>query len=286
MITFSTAVLLSLISSAAAISYTSTFTQYGAGDTRSSGNCNTATAACGFYSFPGYNAAASQNLFGVGDGQGAGPGCGLCWQLTPEFLDDGVTQIAGANAIVVKVNNLCPANGNVLCAQNDLSGQSRNQYMGELSAYIGPEKDATVNFDLCIDDGAAAQLFGSSGTALAIGTATQVPCSGWSGSLDLTSGTNSAITGPPPSSGGGGDPSPPPIDPAAPLKAAKAPVAPPTTLTTVYVAPSAPTDPAAGAGTQTMYGQCGGQGYSGLTNCVASATCTTQNPYYAQCTPT
>ncbi|MCJ1318318.1 hypothetical protein MMC15_003646 [Xylographa vitiligo] len=264
---FSTAALLSLVSSAAAVSYTSTFTQYGAGDVRSSGNCNSATAACGFYSFPGYNAAASQNLFGVGDGQGAGPGCGLCWQLTPEFFDDGETKITGANSIVVKVNNLCPADSNVLCSQNGLSGQSRNQY------------NATVNFDLCIDDGAAAQLFGSSGTGLAVGTATQVSCSGWSGSSDLTSGSNSAITGPQPS--GGSSSNPLPVAPIAPAS----PVATKTTLTTVHVATAASTTPAGGAGSQSMYGQCGGQGYSGPTKCVASATCTTQNAYYAQCTP-
>ncbi|PYI25863.1 1,4-beta-D-glucan cellobiohydrolase C [Aspergillus indologenus CBS 114.80] len=36
---------------------------------------------------------------------------------------------------------------------------------------------------------------------------------------------------------------------------------------------------------QTLYGQCGGQGYSGLTSCVAGATCSTVNEYYAQCTP-
>ncbi|MCJ1390752.1 hypothetical protein MMC18_003613 [Xylographa bjoerkii] len=263
---FSTAALLLLLSSAAAVSYTSTFTEYGAGDVRSSGNCNTATAACGFYTFPGYNAAASQNLFGVGDGQGAGPGCGLCWQLTPEFFDDGKTKITGANSIVVKVNNLCPADSNVLCAQSGLSGSSVNQY------------NATVNFDLCIDDGAAAQLFGSSGTGLAIGTATQVSCSGWSGSSDLTSGSNSAVTGPPPS---GGSSNPPPVSPVPSM----------TTLTTVRVAttapttPTTPTTPAGGAGTQSMYGQCGGQGYSGPTKCVASATCKTQNAYYAQCTP-
>ena len=42
-----------------------------------------------------------------------------------------------------------------------------------------------MNFDLCIDDGAAAALFGSSGTQLAVGTATKVDCSLWSGSADI-----------------------------------------------------------------------------------------------------
>lgn len=42
------------------------------------------------------------------------------------------------------------------------------------------------------------------------------------------------------------------------------------------------TSPPAG-GTQTVYGQCGGSGYSGPTKCASPAVCTTLNPYYAQC---
>ncbi|KAI1332479.1 hypothetical protein F5Y16DRAFT_178744 [Xylariaceae sp. FL0255] len=36
---------------------------------------------------------------------------------------------------------------------------------------------------------------------------------------------------------------------------------------------------------QSLYGQCGGIGYSGSTACVASATCTSANDYYYQCVP-
>ncbi|OJI88573.1 hypothetical protein ABZX51_006717 [Aspergillus tubingensis] len=36
---------------------------------------------------------------------------------------------------------------------------------------------------------------------------------------------------------------------------------------------------------QTLWGQCGGQGYTGATSCVAGAACSTINEYYAQCTP-
>jgi len=157
---------------------------YGAGDTFGSPNCNTNTAvcflnqldktffthnhvqACGFYDNPGYNAALSQNLFGAGPGQGAGTACGLCYQLTPQ-TDSSGNALHGANTIIVKVNNLCPANGNPLCAQNGVGGT--NQY------------GANVNFDLCIDDGASAALFGSSGVGLALGTAVQVSCSLYSG---------------------------------------------------------------------------------------------------------
>ncbi|KAK6342260.1 hypothetical protein TWF730_001737 [Orbilia blumenaviensis] len=34
---------------------------------------------------------------------------------------------------------------------------------------------------------------------------------------------------------------------------------------------------------QTLWGQCGGIGWNGATNCVAGAACSTLNPYYAQC---
>ena len=61
--------------------YKASFTEYGSGDSFGSGNCNTATTACGFYTSPGYSAAVSQNEFGVGPGQGAGSACGTCCTL-------------------------------------------------------------------------------------------------------------------------------------------------------------------------------------------------------------
>ena len=39
------------------------------------------------------------------------------------------------------------------------------------------------------------------------------------------------------------------------------------------------------AQTQSSYGQCAGSGYAGPTLCPASQYCSTQNAYYAQCTP-
>ncbi|KAF3113809.1 hypothetical protein TWF706_009180 [Orbilia oligospora] len=41
--------------------------------------------------------------------------------------------------------------------------------------------------------------------------------------------------------------------------------------------------PALVSAQQSLWGQCGGIGYTGPTNCVAGAVCTTQNAYYAQC---
>ncbi|KAL1963325.1 hypothetical protein VTN77DRAFT_8446 [Rasamsonia byssochlamydoides] len=36
---------------------------------------------------------------------------------------------------------------------------------------------------------------------------------------------------------------------------------------------------------QSVWGQCGGSGYTGPTSCAAGSTCSTQNAYYAQCVP-
>jgi hypothetical protein len=67
------------------------------------------------------------------------------------------------------VNNLCPADGNPLCSQSGLSGT--NQY------------GANVNFDLCSDSGAETAFFGSDGVGLAVGSAVQVSCSDYVGTV-------------------------------------------------------------------------------------------------------
>ncbi|TEB22754.1 hypothetical protein FA13DRAFT_1470928 [Coprinellus micaceus] len=56
------------------------------------------------------------------------------------------------------------------------------------------------------------------------------------------------------------------------------PVPVPTTTTVVNPVPSAPSGP-----TVPAYGQCGGQGYSGSTNCAVGTTCTKLNDWYSQC---
>lgn len=112
----------------AATSYKASFTEYGSGDDNGSGNCNVATTACGYYTNvsllsskahcnnrsnhrdvqPGYSAAVSQNLFGVGPGAGAGPACGTCYNLTVQTDSSGSALSNAGNSIVVKVTNLCP----------------------------------------------------------------------------------------------------------------------------------------------------------------------------------
>ncbi|ETI26614.1 hypothetical protein G647_10375 [Cladophialophora carrionii CBS 160.54] len=154
-------------SSGGGLTYKASFTHYGAGDSFGSPNCNTNTAACFFYTQPGFSAAVSQNLYGAGPGQGQGPACGTCWKLVGQTDSSGNKLSNAGTSIVVMINNLCPANGNPLCSQNGLSGT--NQY------------GANVNFDLCSDSGASAAFFGNSGVGLAVGTATQVDCSQWNG---------------------------------------------------------------------------------------------------------
>ncbi|KZV98259.1 hypothetical protein EXIGLDRAFT_713182 [Exidia glandulosa HHB12029] len=44
-------------------------------------------------------------------------------------------------------------------------------------------------------------------------------------------------------------------------------------------------DCAGNAGTQAVWAQCGGMGWTGATTCVNGASCVAQNPYYSQCLP-
>jgi len=151
---------------ASAQTYKATITEYGSGDINGSGNCNVNTTACGFYTSPGFSAAVSQNLYGVGPGEGAGPACGGCWLLTGE-TDSSGNPLSTPKSIVVKVTNLCPASGNGVCDQPTL--EAVNSY------------GANVNFDLCINSGAGDAFLTPNGVGLAVGTATKVNCSEWSG---------------------------------------------------------------------------------------------------------
>ncbi|KAG8984141.1 hypothetical protein FRB90_005541 [Tulasnella sp. 427] len=69
------------------------------------------------------------------------------------------------------------------------------------------------------------------------------------------------------------------------------PTATPTTTTTTSKATgstttkSGTTTTTASGAQQTAYGQCGGQGWTGATNCVSGYTCKYSNAYYSQCLP-
>lgn len=117
--------------------------RYGAGDSYGSGNCNTNTVACGFFSPTILQAAASQNLFGVGPGAGAGPACGTCWSLAPETDSNG-NPLVGAQTTIVQVNNLCPIAGNPLCSQTSLG---KTNSLGVYIPVTYRSADASVRHD-------------------------------------------------------------------------------------------------------------------------------------------
>lgn len=68
----------------------------------------------------------------------------------------------------------------------------------------------------------------------------------------------------------------------APAKEEVPAAAKPTTMATVAVPAATPAPAAGGAGCATLYGQCGGQGFSG-SKCCTAGTCKSINPYYSQC---
>ncbi|KAJ5378211.1 uncharacterized protein N7496_005620 [Penicillium cataractarum] len=59
-----------------------------------------------------------------------------------------------------------------------------------------------------------------------------------------------------------------------------------TSSTTLITSTTSTTSAASGGSTQSVYGQCGGSGWSGATACNTQATCSSMNPYYSQCVPT
>ncbi|KAI9758060.1 MAG: hypothetical protein M4579_003191 [Chaenotheca gracillima] len=148
--------------------YKASFTWYGAGDSFGSPSCQPIYGACGQIVNSGYTAAVSQNLYGVGPGAGAGPACNTCYSISGQTDSSGNILPGGGTTIVVKINNLCPAEGNPMCSQPDL--WSSNQY------------GAQVNFDLCGDSGAAEGFF-PPGTGIVLGTVQLLAdCSSWVGS--------------------------------------------------------------------------------------------------------
>ena len=89
-------------------------------------NCVTSSNACGVSGAGGPTVAVSENLFGVTGGAGAGPACGGCWSLTTD---------SGTN-LVVKVNNLCPIQGNELCNMQTLADTNKE---GMPEIFVGVE---------------------------------------------------------------------------------------------------------------------------------------------------
>lgn len=124
---------------------------------------------------PGYSAAVSQNLYGAGPGQGSGPACGKCLRVVGMRDSSGNTLSNAGVTITVMINNLCPAEGNPVCAQSSLN--DTNQYGSQ------------IDVNLCNDSGANAAFFGKDGVGLALGNATEVDCSEWQGQKKYDKGS-------------------------------------------------------------------------------------------------
>ncbi|KAJ7132155.1 endoglucanase V-like protein, partial [Mycena epipterygia] len=127
-----------------------------------------AMPACGV-SASGYSAAISQLAFGSVPGLGPGDACGRCFALTgsEDPYSPAFTGPFG-KSIVVKVTDMCPAQGNEAWCGQTATDQA-NQF------------NMPVHFDICEDTGGAAVFFPNGHGAL-LGSWSEVSCSLWSGS--------------------------------------------------------------------------------------------------------
>ena len=73
------------------------------------------------------------------------------------------------------------------------------------------------------------------------------------------------------------------VEPSTPTSGASSKPAATTTTAAAKPAPAAPTGSGASAGAAKLYAQCGGQGFTGPTECEAPATCVKSNEWYSQC---
>ncbi|KAE8551049.1 Endoglucanase-5 [Talaromyces marneffei ATCC 18224] len=199
-----------------------------------------------------YTAAGSQAFFDTAGATWCGAGCGKCYNLTstgnPPCNGCGAGGAAG-KSIIVMVTNLCPYNGNQQwCPEVGSTNQYGYSYHFDIMAQSEIFGDnVVVNFEPVACPGQATSDWE---TCVCHGqTATDVTPAG------LTNG------------GGSGSSS-----------------ATSSTYTSTTSLPSTSTSTSAGA-TQTVYGQCGGSGWTGATTCAAGSTCHQANQWYSQCLP-
>ncbi|KAJ5619200.1 glycosyl hydrolase family 45 protein [Penicillium lagena] len=196
-----------------------------------------------------YTAAGSQALFDTAGASWCGGGCGKCYNLTSTGSSPcngcGTGGDAG-ESIIVMVTNLCPNNGNAQwCPTVGGTNQYGYSYHFDIMAQSEVFGDnPVVNFEPVACPGQATSDWE---TCVCYGdTATDVTPEG------LTSG------------GGGGETS--------------------STSSTTTKSSTTTTTTSSGSGaTQTLWGQCGGVGWTGPTSCGSGATCQEQNSYYSQC---
>jgi hypothetical protein len=229
--------------------------------------------ACGVAA-SGYTAAISQLAFGSAPGLGPGDVCGRCFALTgtEDPYSPAFTGPFG-QSIVVKVTDMCPVAGNsAFCGQTVTS--PTNTF------------NMPVHFDICEDTGGS-EVFFPAGHGALLGSFTEVSCSLWSGTDGSSLWLGSCIKGENaplwPSTGCGNQGlAPGGSGPPATSASQTGTTTTPTTVSSTSTGVS--TTSSASGPTQTEYGQCGGQGWTGPTVCAAPFTCQdTSGPYYSQC---
>ncbi|KAJ5453452.1 Endoglucanase-5 [Penicillium daleae] len=203
-----------------------------------------------------YTAAGSQAFFDTAGASWCGAGCGKCYNLTSTgesaCSSCGTGGVAG-ESIIVMITNLCPYNGN---QQWCPSVGSTNQY------------GYSYHFDIM----AQTEVFGDN----VVVDFEPVACPGQA-TTDWQScvcyGQTETDTTPVGITSGGSDFSSSSSSSSSSTK----------TQSTATTLVSVTTTTATSTGTQTIYGQCGGSGWTGPTACASGSTCKEQNQWYSQC---
>ncbi|KAM0115380.1 Endoglucanase-5 [Aspergillus fumigatus] len=196
-----------------------------------------------------YTAAGSQALFDTAGASWCGAGCGKCYNLTSTGSAPCTgcgTGGAAGESIIVMVTNLCPYNGNQQwCPQVGATNNYGYSYHFDIMAQSEVFGDnVVVNFEPVACPGQATSDWET------------CVCYGQTETDETPVGMTP----------GGSNPSP--------LTS---------TTTTKTTTTETTTTTTTGGATQTLYGQCGGSGWTGPTACASGATCKVLNPYYSQC---
>ncbi|KAF8493231.1 endoglucanase V-like protein [Russula emetica] len=122
--------------------------------------------SCGIQTY-GYTAAV--NTFAFGAYSASGDACGRCFKITSNEDPYSTSYSGPFNSIVVRVNNLCPIDGN-------------EEWCGQTVSHPLNQFGMSMHFDLCQDSGTGTAFF-PEGRAAMLGTFVEVLCEdNWSGS--------------------------------------------------------------------------------------------------------
>ncbi|OPB40224.1 Endoglucanase-5 [Trichoderma guizhouense] len=251
----------------AASAYKATTTHYYDGQ---EGACGCGSSSGGFPWQLGigngvYTAAGSQAFFDTAGASWCGAGCGKCYKLTSTgeapCSTCGTGGVAG-QSIIVMVTNLCPYNGNQQwCPNVGDTNQYGYSYHFDIMAQNQVFGDnVVVDFEPIACPGQAVADWGT------------CQCNGIQ-ETDTTPVLGDDTSLPPPASSSS--------KPAASSTKAAASSTKPVTSSAKPAASSTP--PSTGGQQQTLYGQCGGIGWTGPSVCQSPATCKAQNQWYSQC---